>query len=228
MIDNELSMLLAKALAGVKGGEQGNMTQAFIQGFGDQDPNSAMQRVRSMPQQQETVQTVQAPVRFSDPDAPQPSKPSPYAPANGPVNLGNSGKPSKLLGGIPADTSPELYNHMSAVEQQYGLPAGLLKSVADKGEKSGSNATSPVGAAGRFQFMPATWKQYGGDTNPRDPFASTNAAGKMFSDLLKQYNGNVAAAVAHYNGGTRQGRLVAQGKEPTFTETRNYVQRVLA
>lgn len=135
--------------------------------------------------------------------------------------------PAKFIGAKAEDASPQLYEHISKVEEQYGLPAGLLTAIKDKGEKSGSNAVSPVGARGAFQFMPATWKQYG-NGDPSDPYASAEAAGRFFKDLLKQYNGNAAAAIAHYNGGNSQGRLVALGKEPSYTETRNYVRRVLA
>ena len=138
----------------------------------------------------------------------------------------STANPSRFRGAGPDDASPELYSHISSLEQQYKLPAGILKALKDKGEKSGSNATSPVGAQGIFQFMPATWKQYGGDASPRDPFASANAAAKFVKDLLVAYNGNVPAAIAHYNGGTKQGKIVLSGGEPTYKETRDYVKRV--
>lgn len=135
--------------------------------------------------------------------------------------------PTRFVGAKAEDASPQLYQHIAKVEEQNGLPSGLLTAIKDKGEKSGSNAVSPVGARGSFQFMPATWNQYGkGD--PSDPYASAEAAGRFFKDLMKQYNGNAAAAIAHYNGGNSQGRLVMLGKEPSYTETRNYVRRVLA
>lgn len=135
--------------------------------------------------------------------------------------------PAKFIGAKPEDASPQLYEHISKVEEQNGLPPGILAAIKDKGEKSGSNAVSPVGARGSFQFMPATWKQYG-NGDPTDPYASAEAAGRFVRDLMKQYNGNAAAAIAHYNGGNSQGRLVMLGKEPSYTETRNYVRRVLA
>lgn len=135
---------------------------------------------------------------------------------------------SGRIGFTPLDASPALYSHIADVEKKNGLPEGLLVSIKDKGEKSGSHAVSPAGAMGSFQFIPSTWKQYGNGGNPTDPFASASAAGAMFKDLLRMYQGNVAAAVAHYNGGTKQGKLVMAGYEPSYPETKNYLKRVLA
>jgi hypothetical protein len=125
-----------------------------------------------------------------------------------------------------AFNAPELDRLASETESAAGLPKNLLLAIKNAGERSNNNQVSPKGAAGVMQFMPETAKAYGVD--PTDPPSAIRGAGRMMADLVKQYGGNVAAAVAHYNGGVSQGRLVAAGKEPSYPETRAYLARVLA
>ncbi|MFY2587442.1 lytic transglycosylase domain-containing protein, partial [Achromobacter xylosoxidans] len=120
---------------------------------------------------------------------------------------------------------PKLNEYATKVEQENGLPPGLLNAIKNQGERSNSDQVSPAGAKGVMQFMPGTWEQYGkGEiTNPYD---SIDAAGRYFVDLLKRYNGNVDAAITEYNGGIKQARAVQAGGSPSATETINYLARV--
>lgn len=110
------------------------------------------------------------------------------------------------------------------VERRYGLPDDLILAVKNAGERSNSDQVSRSGAKGVMQFMDATRKMY--DHDPKDPLASIDAAGRFFKDLLKQYDGDVKAAVAHYNGGTKAGKAVMKGMEPPSEETRSYWKRM--
>lgn len=110
------------------------------------------------------------------------------------------------------------------VERRYGLPDDLIVAVKNAGERSNTEQVSRSGAKGVMQFMDATRKMY--DHDYKDPLASIDAAGRFFKDLLKQYDGDVKAAVAHYNGGTRAGKAVLKGMEPPSEETRNYWKRM--
>ncbi|TWT23606.1 lytic transglycosylase domain-containing protein [Luteimonas marina] len=122
---------------------------------------------------------------------------------------------------------PQLNGYAALVEQEQGLPPGLLNAIKNSGEKSNSWQTSPAGAQGVMQFMPATATAYGLE-DPGDPVASIDAAGRYMHDLLQQYDGNVDAAVAHYNGGGKAGKAVAAGRAPPAKETRDYLARVNA
>lgn len=129
----------------------------------------------------------------------------------------------------------------SKLEKKYGLPPSLLEAIKFA-ENSGfdkegrpvpsnndSTATSPVGAQGLMQFMPATRKLQSGmfEHNVLDPVESLDAAAKYLQFTLKnQYKGNVAAAIADYNGGPNQARRVMEGKLPKAEETRNYLKKV--
>lgn len=88
-----------------------------------------------------------------------------------------------------------------------------------------SDAVSPAGSMGPFQFIGATGKQYGlqSDADRKDFGKSAAAASKYYDDLNKRYGGNLAAMIAEYNGGTRAAQAVMDGKEPPQKETREYV-----
>jgi len=108
--------------------------------------------------------------------------------------------------------------------QAAGVPPEALLAIKNAGEKSNSTAVSRAGAKGVMQLIDDTWQVYGkGD--PTDPVASIDAAARYMADLIKQYDGNVRAAIAHYNGGTKAGRAVMEGKAPPAAETRAYLER---
>lgn len=124
-----------------------------------------------------------------------------------------------------------------------GMPAevALLPFV-----ESGFDADvfSHAGAAGLWQFIPSTGRNYGlkqtGNYDARmDPFAATGAALNYLQKLNRQFNGDWLLAFAAYNcGETCVSRAVAQaqqsGLQPSFwnlslpKETMNYVPRLLA
>jgi hypothetical protein len=110
--------------------------------------------------------------------------------------------------------------------QREGIPPEVLLAVKNAGEKSAPTATSPAGAQGVMQFMPATWKEFGrGD--PTDPVNSIDAGARYLRKLHDAY-GNWDAAVAHYNGGGAQAAIVRGGGVPTIPETAAYLKRVNA
>ena len=111
---------------------------------------------------------------------------------------------------------------LSALEQQYSLPSGLLSFVQNREDASGDpNAVSPAGAIGPFQFEPSTAKAYG-VTDPTDYDQSAVGAAKMFSDLSNQYNGSVPHMLAAYNWGS--GNVDKKGLDAAPKETKNYIE----
>jgi hypothetical protein len=114
------------------------------------------------------------------------------------------------------------YQLLASLENQHGLPNGLLKSVMTTESGGNGNAVSPKGARGYFQFMPATAKAYG--VNPTDFNSSATGAARMYADLLKQHNGDLDKALASYNWGS--GNVSKIGLEKAPTETKNYITKV--
>lgn len=121
--------------------------------------------------------------------------------------------------------APELNEYAAHVEQQRGLPPGLINALKNAGERSGSRSVSPAGARGVMQFMPENLRKYG-VTDPADPVQMIDAAGRYLSDTMRQYGGDVDAVIADYNGGPRAAREVLAGRQPPARETRDYLARV--
>lgn len=111
-------------------------------------------------------------------------------------------------------------------------------------------AVSNAGARGMMQLMPGTARQVAGALSlpydfgrlTSDPSYNMMLGTSYFSTLLDEWGGNAALAVASYNAGTGNVRKwVAANGDPRspgtdmvrwiedipFSETRNYVQRVL-
>ena len=112
------------------------------------------------------------------------------------------------------------------------------------------NAVSNAGARGMMQLMPGTARETAGKLGmsydfsrlTSDPSYNMLLGTSYFSVLLDQWGGSVPLAVASYNAGSGNVRKwVAQNGDPStggvdmvqwieaipFSETRNYVQRVL-
>jgi membrane-bound lytic murein transglycosylase D len=102
-------------------------------------------------------------------------------------------------------------------------------------------ATSRVGAAGLWQFMPATGKEYGLAQNSklderRDPHKSTKAAIKYLKRLHNKYQDWELALAAYNSGPGRVNRAIRRGQSKNFwkikkylpKETRNYVPAFVA
>jgi hypothetical protein len=88
---------------------------------------------------------------------------------------------------------------LSAAEQKYGLPSGILQGQAVVESGGDPNAKSRKGALGLMQFTPATAKAYGVD--PTDPASSIDGAARFMADNLKASKGNVTEALRLYQGG---------------------------
>jgi soluble lytic murein transglycosylase len=111
-------------------------------------------------------------------------------------------------------------------------------------------AVSSAGARGMMQLMPGTARQVAGQLSlpydfgrlTSDPSYNMMLGTSYFSTLLDQWGGNAVLAVASYNAGTGNvRRWIADNGDPRlpgadmvrwiedipFSETRNYVQRVL-
>jgi hypothetical protein len=112
--------------------------------------------------------------------------------------------------------------NLGGLEQQYGLPSGLLSAVMHQESGGNQGAVSPKGALGAFQFMPQTAKAYG--INPLDPLQSAVGAARMMGDLSKQYGGDVPSMLAAYNWGS--GNLNKHGLQNAPEETRNYIASI--
>lgn len=136
--------------------------------------------------------------------------------------LADSGKYAPIPVNSKVLAHASQYNYAD-LEKRYGLPAGLLSAVSMQESRGNPNATSPVGAKGEFQFMPATAARFGIAGQERNTAAAAVAAAKYLSQHLRMF-GDLDKAIAAYNAG--EGNVKKYGGIPPFKETKGYVKNV--
>jgi transglycosylase-like protein with SLT domain len=106
----------------------------------------------------------------------------------------------------------------------HGVDRGLVKAVIHTESGFNPKALSKPGAQGLMQLMPATAEHYG-VTDPFDPNQNVRAGTRHLKYLLDRYD-QIELALAAYNAG--ETNVEKYGGVPPFTETRDYVKRVMA
>jgi peptidoglycan DL-endopeptidase CwlO len=130
-------------------------------------------------------------------------------------------RPSALRANASRATSFD--SMFAAATQRYGLPAGLLRAVAQAESGFDPRAVSHAGAVGLMQLMPGTARELGVD--PSDPAQAVDGAARLLRGHLDRF-GSVPLALAAYNAGP--GAVQKHGGIPPYSETRAYVRRVTA
>lgn len=115
---------------------------------------------------------------------------------------------------------------------KYGLPWRWIKNQMLAESGANPKAVSPVGAMGLFQFMPATWSEWG-NGDPFEPEASTDAACQYmrhlydrFSEIPDETERWVFAAAAYNAGRANINKMLefarrADGKPANFARWLN-------
>lgn len=116
-------------------------------------------------------------------------------------------------------------DYVSAMEQRFGLPAGLLGAVISKESGGDASAISPKGAIGKGQVMPATARGMGYDPEEmkRNPQMQVEASARYLKQMIDQ-QGNIPDALAAYNWGPGNLQKLKSGAAISVPrETQNYV-----
>jgi soluble lytic murein transglycosylase len=141
--------------------------------------------------------------------------------------------------GFPEVTLPQAYQH------HWALAHGITRQESSFDRA----ATSPVGARGLMQLMPGTAREQAGKIGlpydfsrlTSDPAYNIMLGSSYFGRLVDEWGGQAALAVASYNAGAGNVRkwvrangdprggtdIVTWIEAIPYSETRNYVQRVL-
>lgn len=106
-----------------------------------------------------------------------------------------------------------------------GVDPRFIHAVIQQESKYDPDATSPAGAKGLMQLMPAAAKRFKCD-DLSDQACNVQAGTKYLAWLLKRFNGDVSLALAGYNAG--EGAVDKYEGIPPYPETQNYVRKIVA
>lgn len=124
-----------------------------------------------------------------------------------------------------SDCPEDLYSIFEEAAQTFGVSVNLLTAIARAESNFNASAVSSAGAVGIMQLMPETAASLG-VTNSYDAKDNIMGGAKYIAQLLEKYSGNTSLALAAYNAGS--GNVDKYGGIPPFTETQNYVKKVLS
>jgi soluble lytic murein transglycosylase-like protein len=110
-----------------------------------------------------------------------------------------------------------------AAAQEQGVDEALISSVIATESNFNPKAVSRRQAVGLMQLRPETATRYS-VSDAFDPTQNISAGTRYLKDLLQQYHGNLALALAAYNAGPH--RVERYHGIPPYPETRSYVRRV--
>jgi soluble lytic murein transglycosylase-like protein len=125
--------------------------------------------------------------------------------------------------GATAGAATPFAAEIDAAAARNGVDPALLRGLIRQESNFDPNATSPAGALGLCQLMPATAAGLG-VTNPRDPVQNIEGGAKYLKQQLDRFGGDVSKALAAYNAGP--GAVQKYDGVPPYAETQAYVQRV--
>ncbi len=105
---------------------------------------------------------------------------------------------------------------------KYGISPAVIKSVIQAESGFRQSAVSRAGALGLMQLMPGTARGLG--VNPMDPVQNIDGGVRYLRQQLDRFR-SLDQALAAYNAGP--GAVIKYGGIPPYTETQNYVQKVM-
>ena len=131
----------------------------------------------------------------------------------------------------PVTTSPDANSAATAVSDaalRFGIPEQWIYAVMRAESAGRVNATSPAGAMGLMQIMPATWAvlsaRYGLGSDPYDRRANIMAGAAYIREMHDRYG--APGFLAAYNAGPGRYEAYLNSGRALPAETRNYVAKI--
>ncbi len=128
-------------------------------------------------------------------------------------------------GGTSAGTPASFESLIEQAAAREQLDPAIVRSVIQHESGFDPSATSPAGAQGLMQLMPATAEGLG-VTDSYDPAQSIDGGTHLLRQLLDRYGGDLTRALAAYNAGA--GAVDRYGGVPPYAETQAYVRNVIS
>jgi len=118
----------------------------------------------------------------------------------------------------------EVVKIVNEVAPGYNMEPRLILALIQQESNFKSKALSHKGAMGLMQLIPATAKRFG-VKNAWDIKQNISGGTRYLAWLLKEYQGNVAFALAGYNAG--ENAVKRYNGIPPYKETQKYVKRIM-
>jgi len=126
---------------------------------------------------------------------------------------------------VTPEDSTDIHTIINEKAEAYDLDPYLIKAVIETESNWNSMAISRKGAMGLMQLMPSTASDMD-VRNPFNPEENIEGGTKYLKYLLERFKGDLTLALAAYNAGPNA--VEKYGYIPPYTETRQYVSKVLA
>ena len=140
---------------------------------------------------------------------------------------GSSASKKTRIGQTSSSTTQKYSDIIARVSATYGISPGLVNAVIKVESNHNARAVSPKGARGLMQLMPPTAKRFG-VSDSFDPEDNVTGGVKYLRFLFKEFGEeNLDLVLAGYNAG-EQAVKKYDNQIPPYTETKNYVKKVLA
>jgi SLT domain-containing protein len=133
----------------------------------------------------------------------------------------------QITANIPIHNKAVHYTPLiNGIADEVGVNANLLHAIIQVESAYNPEATSPKGAQGLMQLIPATAERFGVEKS-YDPAANVRGGAKYIKNLLTRFDNNLQLALAAYNAG--EGTVQRYNNTiPPYPETQAYVVKVLS